>query len=201
MGVAVQFFGYNCPGLYRNSVPHAGGVMPRLYRMTPEFKGQHSRWRKVFKGELYFVSCADLGLPESLWNPVGSYKAANAWWETKRKELDMSPLDQERAQITQRLTELEQEEDELLRQRKGGKAGRKLGAALDKWVGILRPNLEASSLIQIAIYVKFYKSACVVERVPVVSADTLVADVDEDKVTDVFTALDKLLKSGGTKKK
>ena len=59
-----------------------------MYRMTPEFKGRHSRWRMVFIGELHFVSCAELGLAQSLWNPVGSYKAANAWWETKRKELD-----------------------------------------------------------------------------------------------------------------
>lgn len=175
--------------------------MPRLYRMTPEFKGRHSRWRKMHKGELHFVSCADLGLPETLWNPVGSYKAANAWWETKQKELDMAPLDRERAQIVRRLTVIEQEQDELYRQRKGSGAGRKLGAALDKWVGILRPNLEASSLVQIAVYVKFFKSACVVERVPVLSADTLLADIDEDKVADVFTALDTLLKSGGTKKK
>ena len=146
--------------------------MPRLYRMTPEFKGRHARWRNIHKRQLHLVSCAELGLAESLWNPVGSYKAANAWWETKRKELDMAPLDRERAQILRRLTEIEQEEDEGYRERKGGRAGRKLGAALDKWVEILRPNLEASSLIQIGVYVKFFKSACVVDRVPVLSATT-----------------------------
>ena len=106
--------------------------MPRLYRMTPEFKGRHARWRKMHKGELYLVSCADLGLPESAWTPVDSHKAANAWWEARRKEIDMSPLNRERSQIFRRLAQIDrEEEDKLGPDRKGG-AGRKLGAALDK---------------------------------------------------------------------
>ena len=42
------------------------------------------RWRKMYKGKVYTVSCKELGVPE---NKEASYQAANAWWADKLIEL------------------------------------------------------------------------------------------------------------------
>ena len=44
-----------------------------------------SRWRKLYKGKLYWVSTRALKAPPT---KEGSYQAANAWWAQKRAELD-----------------------------------------------------------------------------------------------------------------
>ncbi len=62
--------------------------MPRRFHMSPEFRGRHARWRKLYKGEQYTVYCSDLGLPEELWTELGSYQAANEWWLKKKAEID-----------------------------------------------------------------------------------------------------------------
>jgi hypothetical protein len=41
-------------------------------------------WKKMFKGETYFVSCLALGCEQT---KEGSWQAANAWWKIKRSEL------------------------------------------------------------------------------------------------------------------
>jgi|SRR5271166_5254682 len=43
------------------------------------------RWRKIYKGKLYTVSCYRLGVPPT---KEASYKAANAWWLAKRAEIE-----------------------------------------------------------------------------------------------------------------
>lgn len=43
------------------------------------------RWRKMYRGKVYTVSCKELGLPPT---KEESYQAANAWWKAKLAELD-----------------------------------------------------------------------------------------------------------------
>jgi hypothetical protein len=43
-----------------------------------------ARWRKMFKGQIFLVSCNQLGTEAT---KEGSWKAANAWWTAKRAEL------------------------------------------------------------------------------------------------------------------
>ena len=62
--------------------------MPRKYLMTPDFKVRHARWKKLYKGVVYRVSCSDLNIPEGAWNAQDSYQASNEWWLAKRAELD-----------------------------------------------------------------------------------------------------------------
>lgn len=39
------------------------------------------RWRRMLKGHMYRVSCAELGLPEKLWTESGSRASMRVWWE------------------------------------------------------------------------------------------------------------------------
>jgi integrase len=57
--------------------------MPRAYEMT--WDQRNSRWRKLYKGERYVVSCRQLNALET---KEGSYRAANSWWIAKKAELD-----------------------------------------------------------------------------------------------------------------
>jgi integrase len=57
--------------------------MPSAYMMT--WDGKDARWRKWYKKTLYVISCAALGVPP---NKEQSYRAANAWWVAKKRELD-----------------------------------------------------------------------------------------------------------------
>src|SRR5579875_2203227 len=43
------------------------------------------RWRKMYRGKVYTVSCEALGVPST---KEASYQAANAWWKEKKIELD-----------------------------------------------------------------------------------------------------------------
>jgi len=70
----------NDPESYRKSYRTTGfRTMSRLYEMTPEFRGRHTRWRKWYKGIPYFVNCTELGLPEDQWTARASYQHANGW--------------------------------------------------------------------------------------------------------------------------
>ena len=57
--------------------------MPASYSMTWEPKPR--RWRKMYKGKLYTISCEALGVLET---KEASYHAANAWWTKKRAEIE-----------------------------------------------------------------------------------------------------------------
>jgi integrase len=43
------------------------------------------RWRKIYKGKLFTVSCKELNAPET---KEGSYQAANLWWQARRAGID-----------------------------------------------------------------------------------------------------------------
>jgi integrase len=43
------------------------------------------RWKKVYKGKAYTISCRALGVPGT---KVESYQAANEWWKVKKAEID-----------------------------------------------------------------------------------------------------------------
>lgn len=57
--------------------------MPRAFKLTWE-QGPR-RWRKVYRGHTYTISCRELGAPE---NKEQSYQLANAWWEKKKAAID-----------------------------------------------------------------------------------------------------------------
>ena len=44
-----------------------------------------SRWRKMYRGKIYTVTCEALGHPAS---KEASYRAANVWWEERKAELE-----------------------------------------------------------------------------------------------------------------
>jgi hypothetical protein len=46
------------------------------------------RWTKKYRGQMYAVSCKQLGCPET---KDASAAAANEWWEKKQRELDEAP--------------------------------------------------------------------------------------------------------------
>lgn len=46
---------------------------------------KNRRWRKVFRGKVYTISCRSLNVPE---NKKDSYQAANAWWLKKEAEIE-----------------------------------------------------------------------------------------------------------------
>ncbi len=50
------------------------------------------RWRKLYKGKWYSISCKQLGTPET---KEASWKAANDWWERERALADAAPLTEE----------------------------------------------------------------------------------------------------------
>ncbi|HEX4611139.1 MAG TPA: hypothetical protein VH092_23310, partial [Urbifossiella sp.] len=57
--------------------------MPVAYHMT--YVKAQNRWIKVYQGKSYSVSCKQLGIGPS---KEGSWLAANAWWESKQREID-----------------------------------------------------------------------------------------------------------------
>ncbi|OWK45539.1 hypothetical protein FRUB_01870 [Fimbriiglobus ruber] len=60
--------------------------MPRAILMS--WDAGHRRWQKMFRGTMYRVTCAQLGLHESKWSKELSYQTANTWWEAKRASLE-----------------------------------------------------------------------------------------------------------------
>ena len=60
--------------------------MPRKLVLT--FEPGPRRWRRVYRGKTYTVSCRALGVAET---KLDSYQAANAWWAAKRAEIDQAP--------------------------------------------------------------------------------------------------------------
>jgi len=44
-----------------------------------------TRWRKMFRGKIYTISCDALGCPGT---KAESYQEANAWWNAKKAEID-----------------------------------------------------------------------------------------------------------------
>lgn len=70
--------------------------MPAKLDLT--WEPTNRRWLKSYKGRCYKVSARQLGCPET---KEGSYVAANAWWDAKRKDLDgAADLDQQEQRLT-----------------------------------------------------------------------------------------------------
>jgi len=59
--------------------------MPAKTELT--WESATCRWKKVYKGKSYTISCRALGVSPT---KNQSYKAANAWWEIKKAEIDSS---------------------------------------------------------------------------------------------------------------
>ena len=57
--------------------------MPAKTELTWE-QATH-RWKKIYKGRAYTVSCKTLGVPST---KMDSYRAANEWWATRKAEID-----------------------------------------------------------------------------------------------------------------
>jgi hypothetical protein len=75
--------------------------MPRSYLMT--WDPGPRRWRKVYKGITYTVSCRDLKVPQT---KDVSYQTANAWWTAKRADIDKStspPSDRHHERVISKL--------------------------------------------------------------------------------------------------
>jgi integrase len=64
--------------------------MARKAQMTWVPSGK--RWLKKHVGKMYAVSCRQLNCPETR---EGSLAAANAWWESKQKEIEATPPSEE----------------------------------------------------------------------------------------------------------
>jgi integrase len=54
-------------------------------RMLMTWDPANRRWRKLYRGQRYVVSCRQLEVPET---KEASFRAANEWWERKRAELE-----------------------------------------------------------------------------------------------------------------
>jgi integrase len=59
--------------------------MPINDRSYMTWEPAKDRWRKMYKGHVYTISCRELGRPAT---KEASYQQANAWWKTKQAEID-----------------------------------------------------------------------------------------------------------------
>lgn len=73
--------------------------MPRLAEMR--FAG--NRWRRMYRGVRYVVSCRQLGAPEG---KTASQTAANEWWRTKKAEVDSEFQGEKQAALPAKLDTL-----------------------------------------------------------------------------------------------
>ena len=184
--------------------------------MTPQFKGRHSQWKKMYKGQMYFVNCSELGLPETQWTEKGSYQAANDWWTKKKLELDTDPRVKEQKQIfEQKKSEVEQIiKDELeLEFHPGNKQfehilhdiypdkypaskivhGLTLGYAIDKWYEVVAVNAKTSSLVSLNGYIRYFKD--------LLGDDLALSKITSDKVIEIHSEIAKKAWAAATKKK
>ena len=63
--------------------------MPRHYSMSWEGH-PHYRWVKMFTGVRYRVNCSELPIDRTKYTRVGSATAANAWWDARRREVELT---------------------------------------------------------------------------------------------------------------
>jgi integrase len=60
------------------------------------WEGRKSRWKKMYRGRMYYVSCTTLGAPPT---KTASAALANAWWRRKRAEIDSTRQDHSTADV------------------------------------------------------------------------------------------------------
>jgi integrase len=103
------------------------------------------RWRKVYKGKAYVVSCRQLGTPET---KEASWRAANAWWERQEALLDL-PSDDDRVARAMRIRNLLEDfsklDDEARREAVEVLFGAGSYASLQAKAGTMLAAMEASS--------------------------------------------------------
>src|SRR4029453_11251199 len=68
--------------------------MPPSLLMTWSAAGR--RWLKKYRGKWYAISCRKLGTAGA---KEASWRAANAWWEAKQKEIDAAPPSEEEQRV------------------------------------------------------------------------------------------------------
>ncbi len=73
--------------------------MPRLHLMT--WEPGPRRWRKVYRGKAYTVSCTQLRVRDT---KEASYQAANDWWTARRAEIDGQPRPHSEPELLDELT-------------------------------------------------------------------------------------------------
>src|SRR5271157_106385 len=56
-----------------------------MIRTSMTWEAPKRRWRKMYKGHIYTISCDALGCPPT---KAESYQAANQWWIDKKAELE-----------------------------------------------------------------------------------------------------------------
>jgi hypothetical protein len=77
------------------------------------------RWRKLYKGKWYSISCKLLGTEET---KEGSWRAANEWWEREKGKADALPVE---------LTEKDRQANAV-----------KVWALVDEWKTLDEPSRE-----------------------------------------------------------
>src|SRR3954447_7940393 len=65
--------------------PHCNPENLNMINDSMTWEPAKARWRKMYRGRMYTVSCSRLGCPPT---KLDSYKAANDWWLAKRAEID-----------------------------------------------------------------------------------------------------------------
>ena len=100
------------------------------------------RWMKMFHGKRYVISCRQLGVQET---KDGSWRAANAWWDAKRAELEAAAKPPAH-QLTEKIVDALDEGagGELMDQMNKGMAAQALMLAIHSAVG--RPLTTAADI-------------------------------------------------------
>jgi integrase len=82
---------------------HAGLIdplMPKKFQMT--WVAHSRRWTKFHRGKRYFISCRQLGVPET---KEASWRAANEWWDRRQGIADL-PSEDDRLARAARISNL-----------------------------------------------------------------------------------------------
>ena len=74
--------------------------MPKKFQMT--WVAHSRRWTKFHRGKRYFISCRQLGVPET---KEASWRAANEWWDRQQGIADL-PTEDDRLARAARISNL-----------------------------------------------------------------------------------------------
>lgn len=134
----------------------------RRYLMS--WMPREKRWKKMYRGVVYMRSCRQLGVAETR---EASWRAANAWWEGKRSELD-SPDDREtilKAKILRALIEhgrpLDDQTNVMVDKLIGGDAGAALASKVESTRAKLKaPAMERAITLFASKWLELAESRC-----------------------------------------
>lgn len=123
--------------------PFGGPAMPKSYQMTwvPETR----RWTKFHRGKRYFVSCRQLGVPET---KDASWRAANEWWG-RQKDILEQPVEDTRTaramQVDRLVKDFSKLDDDARREAVEALLGAGSFDALKSQAGNMLASIEPSS--------------------------------------------------------